>query len=84
VLNVSGAPPWVNDVVLLSYTGTLIGTPNLAGVIINTPTGLFSYSGMSVGNGQIVLLDVEMPEPGSMGLLAMLTGVAILRRRRRR
>jgi hypothetical protein len=80
-LHIYGDTSLTQDLVLFTYTGSLIGTPNLVGIDVDTSTGRLYYDQFVVSGGQVMLTNVFIPEPASLGMLA-LGGVALLRRRR--
>ena len=84
VLNAAGGLPGVNDSILFTYTGNLIGTPNIVGLNIETVTGKFTYSGLVWGDGVVKLLNVEIPEPATAGMIGLVGGMLALKRRRGR
>ncbi len=67
------------DLVLFQYQGELHGSPEIGNV--TAPEG-FSYGQLTHGQGQIILTDVVIPEPGTLAVLG-LGGLMLLNRRRR-
>lgn len=78
-LTLLGGNGWVNgtDLVLFTYGGSLIGTPTLTALTVFPE---FTYGGLYSGGGEVRLTNVTIPEPASLGLLA-LGGLMLPRRR---
>ncbi|MFA9478757.1 PEP-CTERM sorting domain-containing protein [Phycisphaerales bacterium AB-hyl4] len=82
VLNITHDGTW-NDgdtLVLMTYEGTLSGTPNL--LLGDLPAEGFSYDQFLTDNGEVRLTNVVIPEPASLGLLVV-GGLLTLSGRRR-
>jgi hypothetical protein len=81
-LTLEKAGNWTNgsNLLLMSYTGTLNGTPSLTGV---TAPLWVTYGGLQVDSSHVWLTNVSLtPEPGSL-VAAMGMSLLLLRRQRR-
>jgi hypothetical protein len=82
VLNINRDASWPNgfNMVLFTYSGSLIGTPSIT--LGNVPAE-FTYDALTTGGGVVQLTNVFLPEPAGVGAMMLAAGMMLCRRRHR-